>query len=74
MSSRHEFIYSRWNKEFNPIKDQSDLIESGSIKTHKRTTDIYEWKTKLNQSVLENILAKHEIINEYIELLAIYNL
>lgn len=73
MSSSYQSAHSRWNSEFNPIADQSDLIESGTLKPHKRTTDIYEWKQKLSQSQLQNILKQYPVINEYCELLSTYN-
>ena len=74
MSSSYQSAYSKWNSEFCPIADQSDLIESGTLKIHKRTTDIYEWKKKLDQNKLQNILEQHPVINEYLELLLAYNL
>lgn len=74
MSSSYQSAYSKWNSEFCPIADQSDLIEFGTLKTHKRTTDIYEWKKKLDQNKLQNILEQHPVINEYLELLLAYNL
>lgn len=74
MSSSYQSAHSKWNSEFDPIADQSDLIESGALKTHKRTTDIYEWKKKLDQNKLQNILEQHPFINEYLELLLAYNL
>lgn len=73
-SSSYQSIYSIWHKKFNAIEDQSNLIESGALKTHKRTTDIYEWKKKLDQNKLQNILEQHPVINEYLELLLAYNL
>lgn len=74
MNSKYESAYARWSKEFNPIEDRSDLIESKGIKPHKRTTDIYEWKQKLDQVKLQNILEQYSIINEYCQLLSAYNL
>jgi hypothetical protein len=74
MSSSYQSAHSKWNSEFDPIVDQSDLIESGEIKTHKRTTDIYEWKKKLNQTKLQNILEEYPVINEDFELLSTYNI
>ena len=74
MTSSYQSAYSKWNSEFCPIADRSDLIESGTLKTHKRTTDIYEWKKKLDQNKLQNILKEYPIINEYCELLSTYNL
>jgi len=74
MSNSYQSAYSKWNSEFCPIADQSDRIESGEIKTHKRTTDINEWKQKLSQSQLQNILEQYPVIKEYCELLSAYNL
>lgn len=74
MSSSYQSAYSKWKSAFNPITDQSDLIESGDIKTHKRTTDIYEWKKKLSDSQVQELPEKYPTISEYLKLLSTYNL
>lgn len=74
MSSSYQSILSSWSNKFIPIEDQSDLIESGLVTTHKRTTDIYEWKQKPDPNQLQDMLERHPVINEYLELLSTYNL
>lgn len=65
MTSSYQSVYSKWNSEFCPIADQSHLIESGKLKTHKRTTDIYEWKKKLSDEELSKLLSRFPIIQQY---------
>jgi hypothetical protein len=50
---------------FDPIEDQSGLIESGEIKAHKRTTDINEWKNKLSIQFREELACNNNFILEY---------
>ena len=65
MTSSYQSAYSKWNSEFCPIADQSHLIESGKFKTHKRTTDIYEWKKKLSNEELSKLLSRFPVIQQY---------
>lgn len=74
MSSSYQSAHSRWNRQFGPIPDQSDLIESGEIKTHKRTTDINEWRKKLEPDLIRDILQRHPVIGDYLELLSKNNI
>jgi hypothetical protein len=65
MTSAYDKIYEKWKESFTPIKDQSDLIEAGKIKTHKRTTDIYEWKKKLSNEEQNNLISEFPFIQQY---------
>jgi len=74
MSESFHSAYSKWSGQFTPIEDQSDLIESGTVKTHKRTTDINEWQKKLDPTNLQDILQRFHIIKRYIELVSKYDM
>lgn len=65
MMSAYNTTLTRWEKEFSPIEDKSDLIVTGKIKPHKRTTDIYEWKKKLDEDFLVSLLKEYPFISEY---------
>lgn len=65
MMSAYNTTLTRWEKEFSPIEDKSDLIVAGKIKPHKRTTDIYEWKKKLDEDFLVSLLKEYPFVSEY---------
>ena len=65
MKSAHGATLTRWEREFSPIEDKSDLIVAGEIKSHKRTTDIYEWKKKLDEDFVVSLLKECPFISEY---------
>lgn len=74
MSNLYQTAYSRWHENFKPIRDKSDLIVSGEYKAHKRTTDINEWRKKLEPGLIRDILQRHPVIGDYLELLSKYNI
>ena len=65
MVSAYDKTYEKWKGSFDRIEDKSDLIESGKIKTHKRTTDIYEWKKKLSNEEQIKLLHRFPFIGQY---------
>jgi hypothetical protein len=65
MTSAYDKTYDKWKGSFRPINDQSDLIETGKIRTHKRTTDIHEWKKKLSDEEQGKLLSRFPFIQEY---------
>ena len=65
VTSKYDKIYEKWKKSFEEIEDKSNLIESGKVKSHKRTTDIYEWKKKLNNEEQIKILKQFPFIQQY---------
>jgi len=65
MMSAYNTTLTLWEKEFSPIEDRSDLIVAGETKSHKRTTDIYEWKKKLDDDFLVSLLKECPFISEY---------
>ena len=65
MSDSFQRVYDRWSGEFVAIKDRTSEIEAGSMKPHKRTTDIYEWKKKLDEDFLVSLLKECPFISEY---------
>ena len=71
-SSLHTSIYNRWSHEFQPIQDLSQDIVEGKVKSHKRTTDIYEWQKKLPTPDINDYLTKYPFLTEYQELLNNY--
>lgn len=74
MSNLYQTVYSKWNENFKPIRDKSDLIVSGEYKAHKRTTDINEWRKKLESNLIRDILERYPVIGDYLELLSTYNI
>lgn len=65
MTSAYDRTYKKFIDSFEPIEDRSNLIETGKIKTHKRTTDIYDWKKKLNEKEQINLLSRFPFIQQY---------
>jgi len=65
MTSVYDKTYEKWKGSFAQIEDKSDLIEAGKLKVHKRTTDIYEWKKKLDEDFLASLLKECPFISEY---------
>jgi len=65
MNSVYDKTYEKWKESFTPIKDKSDLIEAGKLKTHKRTTDIHEWKKKLSNEEQSKLLSEFPFIQQY---------
>ena len=65
MTSVYDKTYEKWKGSFAQIEDKSDLIEAGKLKVHKRTTDIYEWKKKLDEDFLVSLLKECPFISEY---------
>lgn len=65
INSLYDKTYEKWKESFTPIKDKSDLIEMGNLKTHKRTTDIYEWKKKLSNEEQIKLLHRFPFIGQY---------
>jgi hypothetical protein len=65
MASVYDKTYEKWKESFAPIEDKSDLIEAGKLKTHKRTTDIHEWKKKLSDEEQSKYLSEFPIIQQY---------
>lgn len=65
MASVYDKTYEKWKYSFAPIEDKSDLIEAGKLKSHKRTTDIYEWKKKLSNEEQSKLLSEFPFIQQY---------
>lgn len=65
MTSAYDKTYEKWKGSFGQIEDKSNLIEAGKIKTHKRTTDIYEWKKKLSDEEQIKLLHRFPFIQQY---------
>ena len=65
MTSAYDKTYEKWKDSFSPVEDKSDLIEAGKLKTHKRTTDIYEWKKKLSNEEQGKLLSEFPFIQQY---------
>lgn len=58
-------IVSQWSGEFKPIRDLSSKIVAGKSTSHKRTTDIYDWKKKLDEGTLNEYFTKYPVIERY---------
>ncbi len=58
-------LYQRWHSSFTPINDQTKLIVNNKLKTHKRTTDIHEWKKKIPSEDLAKYITEYPFILEY---------
>jgi len=65
MTSAYDKTYEKYEDSFSPIEDKSDLIESSNLKTHKRTTDIHEWKKKLSNEEQSKLLSEFPFIQQY---------
>lgn len=58
-------LYEQWHSSFTPIDDQTELIVNNKLKTHKRTTDIHEWKKKIPNQDLDAYTTEYPFILEY---------
>ena len=65
MTSVYDKTYEKWKDSFAPIEDKSNLIEMGNLKTHKRTTDIHEWKKKLSGEEQSKLLSRFPFVQQY---------
>lgn len=65
MMSVYDTALKKWERSFSVIEDRSSLIESGKMKCHKRTTDIYEWKTKLSKETQARLLGQYPFVQQY---------
>ena len=65
MNYVYDKTYEKWKESFAPIEDKSDLIEMDNLKTHKRTTDINEWKKKLSNEEQSKYLSEFPFIQQY---------
>ena len=65
MTSVYDKTYEKWKDSFAPIEDKSNLIEAGKLKTHKRTTDVYEWKKKLSNEEQSELLSRSPFVQQY---------
>ena len=65
MMSVYDETLARWESSFAVIEDESDHIVSGESKSHKRTTDINEWKNKLNNETRTMLLEKCPFVQQY---------
>lgn len=72
MQELHNDVYNQNIKHFLPVKDLSSQITSNNLKTHKRTTDIYEWKKKIPEDVIQKYLSRYPIIRKYLDILDVY--
>lgn len=72
LSSLHASIYSSWSHEFAPIQDLSEDIVKGNLKSHKRTSDIYEWQKKIPKSDINDYFSKYPFLHDYQKLLDNY--
>ena len=68
-----ETIFSKFKHEFVDFKDKSDDIIKGKSRTHKRTRQFKEYKTKLSKETIDFLEKNHiEKINQYDNLLNEY--
>ena len=65
INSLYDKTYEKWKGSFAQIEDRSNLIEAGKIKSHKRNTDIYEWKKKLSDEEKSKLLSRFPFIQQY---------
>lgn len=59
-------VYNSCKDWFSPISDCSEDIVNNNLKTHKRTTDIHEWKKKIPQEQINKHLLDFPFIQEYL--------
>lgn len=64
-SELFDVLYQQWHSSFTPIKDQTEFIVNNKLKTHKRTTDIHEWKKKIPSQDLARYTTEYPFILEY---------
>lgn len=74
LPSLYQSIYEKHKKSFSPIQDQTDQIVRKGLKTHKRTTDIYEWKKKISIEDIKIFENNFPIIKKYQDFLTLHNL
>lgn len=74
LPSLHQCIYEAHYKSFAPIDDQTNKIIKNGLKTHKRTTDINEWKKKFSAEDIKIFQSNFPIIQKYQDFLLSHNL
>ena len=74
LPSLHQSIYEKHHKSFTPIRDRTEEIIKNGLKTHKRTTDINEWKKKFSTEEIEIFETDFPIIKKYQDFLLSHNL
>lgn len=60
-------LFDRWADEFKPFDDRSHEIERQGLKTHKRTSNINEWKEKITEDKLKEYISNNPGLNQYIK-------
>lgn len=65
MMSAYDAALEKWESDFQDIPDRSARIVAGEGKWHKRTTDIYEWKSKLSEETQAKLLKWYPFIKRY---------
>lgn len=59
-------LLNRWADEFKPFDDRSYEIECQGLKTHKRTSNINEWKEKIPEDKLKEYISSNPGLKRYI--------
>lgn len=76
ISDLHKHVRDRFADDFKPHEDRTNYIVNHGINTHRRTTNIHEYKEKLDLEYINNKLSKPslEIVDMYETFLKKYNL
>lgn len=76
MSDVVEGVIDKFKDQLTPVEDRTDEIINNDLKTHRRTSDIHEWKTKLDINYIsdkvKNINSKY--IDRYTDFLASHDI
>lgn len=70
-----QYVANKYKSEITPVNDSTEKIKKQGFKTHRRSSDIHEWKSKIN---IEDLLSKTTeenrlLIESYSKFLQQYN-
>jgi len=70
-----QYILKEYKDEITPVSDSTEKIKKEGLKTHRRSSDIHEWKNKINiEDLLNTTTEKNRLyINNYLKFLKKFN-
>lgn len=76
MADVAENVIDNFRDQLTPIEDRTDKIINNECKSHRRTSDIHEWKTKLDIHYINNKTKNIHVkmFDQYADFLSSYNI
>ena len=64
LADKVEDVIDKFRNQLSAVEDRTDKIVNHNLKTHRRTSDIHEWKTKLDMNYI-NKETKNKHIDKF---------